>query len=76
MGAPPWLLPLKREALRIQLLPPKRSLDGAPGSLKHLQKYLNEFEYRFNRREATDMFQQTVSRLSSGEKLPYKTLIQ
>ena len=31
MGAPPWLLPLKREALRIQLLPPKRSLDGAPG---------------------------------------------
>jgi transposase-like protein len=45
-------------------------------SIKHLQRYLNEFGYRFNRREDADMFEQTVSRLCAGKALPYAKLTE
>lgn len=45
-------------------------------SLKHLNRYCSEFEYRFNRRDEQDaMFSETITRLSHGQKLPFKTLI-
>ena len=46
-------------------------------SIKHLQRYLNEFEYRFNRREAKaeDAFIETVRRLAGFKPLPYGVLI-
>ena len=43
-------------------------------SIKHLQRYLNEFSYRFNRRQDADIFEQTVARLMGAKPLPYKTL--
>jgi hypothetical protein len=33
-------------------------------SIKHLQRYLNEFCYSFNGREIADMFEQTVARMA------------
>src|SRR5579862_5324173 len=33
-------------------------------SIKHLQRYLDEFSFRFNRREDADRFEQTVSRMA------------
>ena len=43
-------------------------------SIKHLQKYLNEFSYRFNRRNDPDMFIETVRRLAEFPPLPFDTL--
>jgi ISXO2 transposase-like protein len=56
----------------------KRALIGSfhQVSIKHLQRYLNEFGYRFNRREDADIFEQTVSRLTAGKKLPYAKLVE
>jgi transposase-like protein len=45
-------------------------------SIKHLQKYLNEFGYRFNRREDADLFEQTVSRMAAVKPMPYAKLIE
>lgn len=45
-------------------------------SIKHLQRYLNEFGYRFNRREDADIFEQTVSRMAGGKALPYRKLVE
>lgn len=45
-------------------------------SIKHLQRYLNEFSYRFNRREDVDMFEQTVARMAGAKKMPYAKLIE
>ncbi len=45
-------------------------------SIKHLQKYLNEFSYRFNRREDADLFEQTVSRMAGVNPLPYAKLVE
>jgi ISXO2-like transposase domain len=47
-------------------------------SRKHLQRYVDEFTFRFNRR-ADDMqvkFSDVVARVSESNKLPYKTLTQ
>lgn len=45
-------------------------------SLKHLGRYCSEFEYRFNRRDEQDaMFSETITRLSHGQKFPFKALI-
>lgn len=45
-------------------------------SIKHLQRYLNEFGYRFNRREAADRFEQTVGRLAGVKPMPYAKLVE
>jgi transposase-like protein len=45
-------------------------------SIKHLQRYLNEFQYRFNRREKPDRFEETVNRLAIGKALPYAKLTE
>jgi transposase-like protein len=56
----------------------KRGLIGSfhQVSIKHLQRYLNEFGYRFNRREDADLFEQTVGRLCAGKTLPYAKLVE
>lgn len=56
----------------------KRALIGSfhQVSIKHLQRYLNEFGYRFNRREDADIFEQTVSRMCAGKTLPYAKLVE
>ena len=56
----------------------KRALIGSfhQVSIKHLQRYLNEFGYRFNRREDADLFEQTVSRMCAGKALPYAKLTE
>lgn len=43
-------------------------------SIKHLQKYLNEFTYRFNRRNDPDAFIETVRRLCGFPPLTFDTL--
>jgi len=45
-------------------------------SIKHLQRYLNEFSYRFNRREIADMFEQTVARMAGIGAMPYSKLVE
>jgi transposase-like protein len=45
-------------------------------SIKHLQRYLNEFGFRFNRREALDMFEQTVARMAGIGAMPYSKLVE
>jgi hypothetical protein len=56
----------------------KRGITGSfhSVSIKHLQRYLNEFGYRFNRREDADIFEQTVRRMSAGKALPYAKLTE
>ena len=43
-------------------------------SIKHLQRYLNEFTYRYNRREIATLFEDTMRRLTGFGNLPYKKL--
>lgn len=44
-------------------------------SIKHLQRYCDEFSYRFNRRGMQlQMFDATLKNLTRGEVLPYKKL--
>ena len=43
-------------------------------SLKHLQRYLNEFEYRFNRRKDDGAFMETVRRLAGFAPLTFDAL--
>jgi len=45
-------------------------------SIKHLQRYLNEFSYRFNRREDADRFEQTVARMLGIGAMPYSKLVE
>jgi hypothetical protein len=45
-------------------------------SIKDLQRYLNEFSYRFNRRKDAELFEQTVSRMARVKPMPYSKLIQ
>lgn len=54
----------------------KRGLIGSfhRVSTKHLQRYLNEFEYRFNERHSTQKFAGAVNRMCQTKPLPYKTL--
>lgn len=55
----------------------KRGLNGAfhKVSLKHLQRYLNEFSFRFNNRKAPDLFGMTVRRMALANGMPYQQLI-
>jgi hypothetical protein len=47
-------------------------------SAKHLQRYVNEFAYRFNRRESEmqPTFSDVIARIAASKQLPYKTLTQ
>jgi hypothetical protein len=44
-------------------------------SHKHLQRYLSEFEYRFNRRTAPNLFAETVANLVGTKPMEYKQLV-
>jgi len=55
----------------------KRGLVGSFHSVssKHLERYLAEFEYRFNRRRQPDIFEQTVGKLAGAQPLQYSQLV-
>lgn len=44
-------------------------------TVKHLQRYLNEFAFRFNNKHAEDLFTMVVANLVIGSALRYKVLI-
>ncbi|MGB8013632.1 MAG: IS1595 family transposase [Terriglobales bacterium] len=54
----------------------KRGLIGSfhRVSIKHLHRYLAEFENRFNLRNVEDRFEQTVRRMLTTEQMEYKEL--
>lgn len=56
----------------------KRGVTGAfhTISLKHLQRYLDEFSFRFNNRKAADLFGMTVARLAAVGNMPYAKLVE
>ncbi len=56
----------------------KRGLNGAfhKVSLKHLQRYLNEFSFRFNNRKVADLFGMTVARMAKVGAMPYSKLVE
>jgi transposase-like protein len=43
-------------------------------SIKHLHRYLAEFEFRFNERKNADRFQKTLGRMMQAEPMPYATI--
>jgi transposase-like protein len=47
-------------------------------SRKHMQRYVDEFTFRFNRRskEMQGVFSDVVAKVAESSQLPYKTLIQ
>lgn len=44
-------------------------------SIKHLHRYLSEFEHRFNRRNDGDRFEQTMARMVGVIPMPHADLI-
>ncbi len=56
----------------------KRGLTGAfhKVSLKHLQRYLDEFSFRFNNRMSPDLFGMTVRRMALAGNMPYAKLVE
>lgn len=56
----------------------KRSIVGAyhQVSEKHLDRYLDEFEFRFNNRNNPYLFRDTLLRLIASENLEYKELVK
>ena len=50
------------------------SMSASGFSVKHLHRYLNEFSFRFNNREAEDLFAMIVLRLAIGKALRYSAL--
>lgn len=56
----------------------KRGITGSfhQVSIKHLQRYLNEFGYRFNRRKDENIFEQTLSRMAGIKPMPYAQLVE
>lgn len=54
----------------------KRALVGPyhQVSVKHLDRYLDEFEFRFNNRKNAHLFRDTLVRLMNGAALPYDKL--
>ena len=56
----------------------KRSIIGAyhKVSVKHLDAYLDELEWRFNNRDNPWLFRDTLIKLLSAKRLPYQTLVQ
>ena len=41
---------------------------------KHLDRYLDEFEWRFNNRKNPYLFRDTLTRLVTAKALPYEKL--
>ena len=56
----------------------KRSIVGAyhKVSMKHLDAYLDELEHRFNNRKNEFMFRDTLTKLVTAAKLPYRDLVK
>jgi transposase-like protein len=56
----------------------KRGVTGAfhKISLKHMQRYLDEFSFRFNNRKAADLFGMTVARMAAVGNMPYAKLVE
>ena len=56
----------------------KRGLIGSfhRVSIKHLHRYLTEFEYRFNARKAADRFSMTLSEMMGTTPMPYAALTE
>lgn len=54
----------------------KRGLNGSYHiiSIKHLHRYLSEFEYRFNERKNKDRFRKTMQRMMCQQPVRYKSL--
>jgi transposase-like protein len=54
----------------------KRAIVGSfhQVSKKHLDRYLDEFEFRFNNRKNGYLFRDTLTRLVTAKALPYETL--
>jgi transposase-like protein len=54
----------------------KRSLVGSfhQVSHKHLDRYLDEFEFKYNNRKNTHLFRDTLTRLVQAEAMPYEQL--
>lgn len=54
----------------------KRAIVGSfhQVSVKHLDRYLDEFEFRYNNRKNAYLFRDTLIRLTQAEKLPYEKL--
>jgi hypothetical protein len=44
-------------------------------SIKHLHRYLSEFEYRFNRRQNANRFEETLRRMAQAKPMPFNALI-
>ena len=43
-------------------------------SIKHVHRYLTEFEYRFNARKDVHIFEKTVAEMLKGQPMPMKEL--
>jgi transposase-like protein len=54
----------------------KRALVGSfhQVSVKHLDRYLDEFEFRYNNRKNPYLFRDTLTRLVNGKAMPYEKL--
>jgi transposase-like protein len=55
----------------------KRGLSGSYHivSMKHLHRYLAEFEFRFNERKNSERLQKTLGRMMQAEPMPDATII-
>ena len=45
-------------------------------SIKHLHRYLSEFQFRWNHREAQEIFMLVIAALVIGSAMPHKKLIE
>jgi len=45
-------------------------------SVKHLHRYLSEFQFKWNHRKAQDIFALVIAALVIGAELPYEKLIE
>lgn len=56
----------------------KRGLIGSfhRVSVKHLHRYLSEFEYRFNARKAADRFNMTLANMMQTAPMPFAKLVE